>query len=290
MDCRGLVERLDRLLEGRLDGRERRETDEHLSHCPSCRELTRAAGTTWTGAAVEPPQGLTASILDRTSGAPCDPARHLLCAFVDRTLPPVDRELVRLHVMECEGCGSLARVLAVMREELPVLAEMRPDAGFVGDVLAQTSHRGARAAAVLERIREAWQGLLLRPRIAWESAYVGAAVLALVFGLPGSPLAGVPHEALELASLNPVAEIERPAARLTSRISTRASSAWRVTREWIEEASNELVADASRKSSATAQNIFTDLGTFRERLTSEPMKSDAGRPQDGPEPAEGDER
>jgi anti-sigma factor RsiW len=166
-----------------------------------------------------PPDGLTEAILRATSGPACAAAETRLCGFVDEDLPEIDRELVARHLAACAACAALASALRMMRSALPALAVIDPGPGFAGSVAARTAHlvrRRLSPAARLAHLADEW---LQRPRIAFESAYVGAFALMLVFGTPISPLAGVPREALAAAARNPVAGVLEPISRVEDRFS-----------------------------------------------------------------------
>ena len=252
MDCRGFLDRLEDFLEGKLTGAERRAAERHLGGCPSCREFE---GLTHPELPLgEPPGNLAGSIFELTSGSPCTRAEGLLCDHVDGRTQPVDAELMRLHLDRCADCAALTRVLARMSEELPSLAEIAPDPAFVNDVLRATLPAHTRWTRRLVRWSEAWRQVLQRPRIAWEGAYLGTFVLAVIFWVPGSPLAAVPQKALELARTNPAEELKVPVAEIETRISNGLQDAWRVT---------------VRKAGGAFERIKTDLGTVWDRLASE---------------------
>jgi hypothetical protein len=179
---------------------------------------------------------LTRSILAGTSGSPCDSARDRLVGHADRTLEPIDAELLQMHVDGCTECAALVAALCRASADLPLLAEFQPDARFAGEVLARTTRRPSLAART-----SAWAAVLLRrPRLAWEVAYVGTFVITLAFAAPGSPLAGIPERALELARVNPIQELEPPVTRLGTDVSRRLGAAWdsaesgvRSLRRWL---------------------------------------------------------
>ena len=87
--------------------------------------------------------------------------------------------------------------------------ERYPQITFKGDqveVMAATAYKTP-ALSWTARLEEWFAGLLQRPRIAWEGAYVASMFLMLLIMFPGSPLAGVSQKALELTDPN---KIEQP--------------------------------------------------------------------------------
>ena len=200
MECTHFTNRLDALLDGTLPDGERTRAEAHAAACPWCGELyalMRVDIVDMERPAIETPGGLTESILLRTSGRACGRAQTLLGDHVDGTLDAVDRELVDAHLQRCRECAALASVLTRLGEDLPVFAELRPDAALVGDVLARTL-RPARWSAVWNRVQDTARRLFERPRVAWEAGYVAAMVVWLVFGASWAPLRAAPVQALAL--------------------------------------------------------------------------------------------
>jgi predicted anti-sigma-YlaC factor YlaD len=276
MDCRSCIDRLDGYLEGQLGQRERLAVEEHLTRCPRCRELHTALEAS-AGASVEPPPDLLGAVLSRTSGSTCESARQRLCDHVDAALEAIDAELVRSHLDGCEDCAALSSVLGRLGEDLPLLAELRPDERFVDDVLRRTLPDRWRAAGWTGRLAEVWQSLVGRPRFALEAAYVGTLILAFVFVTPGSPLAGVPRRVIELTRINPLEELREPAARLESQLSSGAESVWQSTGARMIDASREAASSVAELSAATVDRLNDDLGTLWERVASE-QQDDATEP------------
>ena len=264
MDCRELEERLEALLDGALDEPERRRCARHLERCASCRELAEPFAAT-----EPPPEGLLGAVLTATSGSPCRRAEQLLCGWLDGELERTDRELMAAHLASCGDCRALAAVVTRLSRQLPLLAELRPDPGFVAAVLAAT-------LPIHVRLRRWWTATwprwVRRPRFASEAAFIATMVLALVFATPGSPLEAVPGRALELARSEPgtriEARLEAPVKALEERFSASVKapltaryaegeakiSTWlRTTRAWYR---------------AAADRVSGWLGTSRELLAS----------------------
>jgi anti-sigma factor RsiW len=189
MDCRQFELSLDDLASGRLPAAERGACQRHADGCTACGELLALA----TLAADVVPAQLAASILARTSGAICERVAPQVPELVDGELAAGDRELVAGHVAGCAECAALAAALEGLAREMPRLAEVRPDAGFVEAVLRRTLPLSVQLRRWWQRT---WPRWLRRPRFASEAAYIGSLVLVLVFATPGSPLEAVPQRAL----------------------------------------------------------------------------------------------
>jgi hypothetical protein len=290
MDCASFIDRLEALLDGSLPAGERTAAERHRERCAACRELSSAMAAESDGAPLDPPADMTASILERTSGSTCESAERRLCDWIDRELEPVDDELLRLHVDGCAECAALARVLARIPQDLARMAELQPDARFVDDVLARTLPRRKRFERWTAKLAAGWQGLLQRPRIAWEGAYVGTIVLVLLFGTPGSPLAAVPRHALDLARTNPVAELEQPVTALEAQVSSDVRAAWRSTSGKVAGATRTAAADVAHFSNDKLQTIRKDVGTLWSRLASKAENENRTGPEDSVDRTNGDEQ
>jgi len=202
-----------------------------------------------------PPPGLTEAILRATSGPACASAEPRLCDLVDGSLDPVERELVGLHLASCEPCSSLVGALQLMSADLPMLAEIDPGADFARSVVAATAAMVRDRLPLSVRISRIADDLLQRPRIAFESAYVGAFVLMLLFGTPFSPLAGIPRMALTVASGNPIAVAREPVSRMEERISGEVQWAWAATRTTVGATSKEVAGSVAGGSSMAMKRL-----------------------------------
>ena len=197
MECTQYCDRLEAWLDGTLPTEEQTRVEAHAAACPRCHAFYALLRVDLGSPSVETPDGLTESILARTSGRVCGRAQALLGDHIDGTLGGLDRELVDAHLQQCRECAAFARVLTRLGEDLPMFAELHSDAGLVDDVLARTV-RPAPWAAMWGRLRLVGQRLVERPRIAWEAGYVAAMVVWLVFGASWSPLRAAPVHALTL--------------------------------------------------------------------------------------------
>ena len=281
-DCRSFLARLEDWLDGRLSIDERRQAERHLVVCAECRELTTLPRTA--DAAPAGGEALTSAILARTSGSPCASARQRLVDYVDEALAPVDAGLMSSHLERCDACTALARTVSRLSLDLPRLAELQPDPGFVADVLARTCAVPARVRSWPERLLEGLRTLAARPRFALEGAYVGTALLALLVAFPSSPLFGATQRMIGFTSQNPVTALEQPADRFTDEI----RAAWEGSgQRWVDSVRSTAV-EAADRSTSTMEQIRGDLGTLLERLTSELEKPDEETPPDGETTTEGE--
>ena len=235
MNCAEFQERLFEWLEGQLEAVEVERMRSHAAGCLRCRELEELATGDAGLPVIEPPDDMIASIMAQTTGGACDRALLLVSERLDMaaasevgtasgvgTASRAESDpLLEMHLESCPECARLAGALERLQRELPAMAEMQPDPGFVGDVMAATV-----GAAVPERAlapvqaatptpgfvsrpafdwREWVQSLPLaarvsvflerlaqRPRLAFEGAFVGTLAFVLVLGLPTAGVAELP--------------------------------------------------------------------------------------------------
>ena len=266
MDCERFNDRLEAFLGDELPAEERRAVERHLRECASCRELADLASCS-----AEPPAALIDTVLASTSGSVCASAREQLCDLVDDHLPAADHELVLCHLESCRECAALSHALVRLSTDLPLLAELQPDAGFVRDVLARTSGRRTWAA----RLTDAWERLLARPRLALEGAYLGTVLFALIFGLSSAPLAGA-GRAFDSVRITSTVEAKQARARVRTM--------WQRAEQKVDVTSRALV----RVSAATIESIRTSVGTLWANGASE-QETDATPSPQADEGNRGDE-
>lgn len=247
-----------------------------------------AAGPGERGAAAPP--GLLRDVLERTSGSTCHGARGRLCDHVDGVLGPLDEELLRLHLNDCPECTGLALTLVRLQADLPALAELRPDEHFLAEVLGRTTPHERRAAGWAARLADGWQRLVQRPRFAFEGAYLGSIFLVMLFGIPTSPLAGVPLRALDLVRANPVAELRAAGKDVAPRIPTTVPPEWKAKGAELAGATRGLAGDLVRRSSGRLDELVQDLGTLWDRLASLRATNDTNGTATGADRVEGDDK
>lgn len=289
MDCHTFMELLDELLAGTLGPSERRDFEAHRASCAGCRDLEALLAAGPDGGAEVPP-GLLRDVLERTSGSACHGARSRVCDHVDGLLVPVDDELLRLHLNHCAECAGLARVLFRLKADLPGLVESRPDDRFLAEVLARTTRRAAAAPRWSARLADEWRRLVQRPRFAFEGAYLGSIFLVMLFGVPASPLAGVPRRALDLARVNPVAELRAVGEDVAPRIPAVVPPGWREKSEAAAMATRRMAGEVARQSKGRLDVLVQELGTLRDRLASLGAKNDANGSAANADRAGGDDK
>ena len=153
----------------------------HEASCARCRRLAELISGNDAGSS-ELAEGFAESVLERTSGKPCEEVAILLAE--DGSDASHQEALWAVHVATCKDCRALQGALARMLRETPALAELEPEVPLVDSVLRATVGRRVVAS---RRPREGiWTRFVRRPRAALEGAYVTAMLLLLVTGLPWS--------------------------------------------------------------------------------------------------------
>jgi len=182
--CSDFEDRLSDILVEALPPADLRVAMEHLAECPRCRQLLEVARGEMDLLPSGSRQELAREILRKTSGLACGRGREQLCDFVDGRLPHDDARILAIHIENCKACAGLARILEELSAALPGMAELDPGAPFTREVLAATSRRERCKPQRREFLAEWWNAVMRRPRFAWEAAYVGTLLLALVIGNP----------------------------------------------------------------------------------------------------------
>lgn len=277
MHCRDFERRLAALLGDELPAAERAACARHLALCGACRELAEAAAAC-EATPIEPPADLVESVLAQTTGPACPAARQRLAAR-DAATPGDERLLLERHLESCADCRALARALGAFARDLPRLAEVRPDARFVADVLAATLPVEVQ---LWRWWRRRWRRWAHRPRFAFEVAYAGVVVLVLAVGTPGSPLEALPRQALELAS-DPRPPVQHTVTAVDKRLA--------VARSAVE--GSAVLVTLERRTAATleaAKSLWTascrELRTRWHALASLLAKAGAHRPPPPTRPTE----
>ena len=292
MSCAPIQDRLFEYVDGSLDAATHERVASHIASCAECAALAASLERTKT-----PDEELTRAVLSRTTRDACEQSAERIPDWIDGALDAIDSELVAGHVSHCTDCEALAAVMRTMTVDLPTLAVIEPDADFADDVMAATADRlpdwvDSALAAFAEvepdarflddvmaatayktpalnwaaRLEEWVTGLLQRPRIAWEGAYVATVFLVLLVGFPGSPLAGVSQKALELAQTDPN-KIEQPFVAFEAGLNTAANEAWFSTRK----VTRTLVVKASVSSGDVYRKAKRDIGTLWASIASNPV-------------------
>jgi len=260
MSCERIQDRLFEYVDGSLDAITHERVASHLESCADCAALVASLDRT------EPAdEDLTRAVLYRTTRDACDQSAERIPDWIDGSLDALDSELVAGHVSHCADCEALAGVMRTMSVDLPSLAEGEPDARFFNDVMAATT-RKVPELPWAARLEDWFAGLLQRPRIAWEGAYIVTVCLVLLVAFPGSPLAGVSKKALELAQTDPN-KIEQPFVAFEAGLNTAANEAWFSTRK----VARSLAVKASVGSGDVYRKAKRDIGTLWASIASDPV-------------------
>jgi len=183
MNCRDFEEKLHLFVGDSAPAVLRAAAKAHLAECGRCRRLFESLSGAGAALDAVADEGLTTSILRRTSGGPvCAKIEDRLCGWVDGTLTGLDADLIAEHIEHCAGCREIAVTLRALSADLPAMAEVEPDVRFVLDVLDRTSRRRVERPTPLEAVAQWWGRLVRRPRFAQELAYCAAMVLLLIGG------------------------------------------------------------------------------------------------------------
>jgi anti-sigma factor RsiW len=206
MNCIRFAGMLADYQEGALSVDERSAVEEHLENCSSCRQLQEVAVGSVDILPEEMRDGLTRSILDRTSGGSvCPGVESALWEFAGGQQTPEAAHLIALHLDHCAGCASMAADLASIQDVLPEMAEIDPGESFTRTVILATSGRRAHPPDGRTRFLGWWNRMVQRPRFALESAYV-CTVMLLFFLSPFLPFRDIVLRTIPSKAIYPSAQ------------------------------------------------------------------------------------
>lgn len=260
MSCERNQDRLFEYVDGSLDENTHDRVASHIESCADCAALAASLDRAEPG-----DEDLIRAVLSRTTRDACEQSTERIPDWVDGSLDALDSELVAGHVSHCTDCEAFAGVMRTMVLDLPSLAEVEPDARFLDDVMAATV-RKAPQLSWAARLEEWFGGLVQRPRIAWEGAYILTVCLVLLVAFPGSPLAGVSKKALDLAQTDPN-KIRQPLVAFEAGLSSAANEAWFSTRK----VARSLTIKATVGSGDVYRKAKRDLGTLWASIASDPV-------------------
>ena len=182
MNCSEFEALLYASIEERIEPADGARMTAHEASCARCRRLAGLISGNEAGSS-ELAEGFAESVLERTSGKPCEEVAILLAE--DASDASHQEALWAVHVATCKDCSALQGALARMLRETPALAELEPEVSLVDSVLRATV--GRRPLVASRRPHEGfWTRFVRRPRAALEGAYVTAMLLLLFTGLPWS--------------------------------------------------------------------------------------------------------
>jgi len=299
MKCAEFQECLFEWLEGRLEAAEIERMRSHAAGCLRCQELEELATGDAGLPAVEPPSNMVASILAQTTGGACDRALLLVSERLDAEAAgsaeavgsaEVD-PLLAMHLESCVDCAMLAGALERMQRELPAMAEMEPDSGFVADVLAATIGAAvpARADTPVQAVTPApriasrpsfdwrewvqslplaapahafFERLAQRPRLAFEGAFVGTLAFVLVIGLPSAGVAELPSRLIAEVRQERL-EVQSAVAENLGRATEAGRAVWSTSTDRLGERLGQYVS--FRPDTAGTRSRLADiLGRWRQ--------------------------
>ncbi len=235
-----------------------RRIEAHLARCERCRKLAAIVrGDEEATETLPGDSALVTSVLQHTTGSPCERAEGLLPAFADGDIGADDRSVLASHLTHCESCRQLLAALREANAVLPALAEMQPPPGFAEGVLRATRATRPTLAGAARWQRSpalawAWFArVLARPRASLEIAYVATVLLVIVFGNPVAAFHGAEARANQLAASVPVARLSgdlpikqaaegtiasllAPLGRAVNAVATEITARWRDARALVD--------------------------------------------------------
>lgn len=163
MKCSDFEAILGAFLKGGIAAEEREVALTHLENCSGCCQTAQIVR----GDLDKKPGGsagdFVASVLELTSGPPCDRSKRQLCDLVDGVLSPEYSKVVACHLHNCSECSALFVALTELAGTLPEMASIEPDPLFTSEVLAITSFQQEEVYRPSHPIRRFVDVLFRRP-------------------------------------------------------------------------------------------------------------------------------
>jgi predicted anti-sigma-YlaC factor YlaD len=172
MNCRKFESQLELYLAEKLSYDSVQECRIHLNSCAACRELLDLASKAPLKIDPAGSEELIRAVLEKTSGKNCDKVLELLPDRVDGSMAKDSADLVDRHLENCGSCQNLFRTMKELKEVLPSFSQMDPGSAFTRECMQAIGRLQNRPPQPGFSSGGIWHWLLVRPRLAWQSAYV----------------------------------------------------------------------------------------------------------------------
>jgi hypothetical protein len=137
-------------------------------------------------------------VVAATTGRGCSRVHDILAGAPEASAE--QRAWAREHAAGCGYCARVADVLEEFPRILPTFASVDPGPDFTAEVLLATLEKPSLWWVFLTRVRDYLRRWQQRPAFAQELSYALTVALVLVTVMPGSPLSGLPRQALSLVT------------------------------------------------------------------------------------------
>lgn len=196
MDCSRIHELLDAYLANTLAPDEAAGFREHLATCAECADVVEVLA----GAAPAMSDDLVVRpVVAATTGRGCSRVHEILAGEPSAT--DQERAWAGDHAEGCTQCARVAAVLAELPRVLPTFAEVDPGPDFTAEVLLATLEKPSLWDVFITRVGDHVRRWQRRPSFAQELSYALTVALLLITIVPGSPLSGLPRQALSLVQV-----------------------------------------------------------------------------------------
>ncbi|NKB33445.1 MAG: hypothetical protein GKR91_10140 [Pseudomonadales bacterium] len=210
MNCEKFKTVIKEFIAGELSETEHEHCGNHIAECESCLTLWSALVESELDHSIKLKAGFSQSILQDVGLDACQQSEAMLCDYLELKLDPLQTELLKNHLQDCENCQATQVSLQILDAELGALAEISPSPNFIKLVLAQTLEVEP-AESILKRLtgidfQALFVQLMRRPRFPIEAAFAATVLWTSFFGVPTGIVFSAQADALPLVSPEVVQE------------------------------------------------------------------------------------
>jgi hypothetical protein len=194
MDCSRIHELLDAWLAGSLAADQAGAFRTHLDGCAECADVVAVLSGS-EGSSLSDDQ-VVRPVVAATTGRGCSRVHEILAGDAGSEA----REMVwaREHAAGCAHCERVASVLEELPGILPTFASVDPGPDFTAEVLLATLDKPSLWDVFVTRVGDYLRRWQQRQAFAQELSYALTLALVLFTVIPGSPMQGLPRQALSL--------------------------------------------------------------------------------------------
>ena len=138
-------------------------------------------------------------VVAATTGRGCSRVHEMLAG--DPGAGADQETWAREHAIGCAHCAQVVAVLEELPRILPTFAHVEPGPDFTAEVLLATLEQPSLWDVFITRVGDHLRSWQRRPAFAQELSYALTVALLLITIIPGTPLSGLPRQALSLVQV-----------------------------------------------------------------------------------------
>ena len=197
MDCNRIHELLDGWLAESLPPEQARAFRAHVDTCAECADVV--AVLSGSERMTLPDEQVVRPVVAATTGRGCSRVHEIIAGDPDASA--LELSWARDHAAGCSHCERVASVIEELPRILPTFASIDPGPDFTAEVLLATLEKPSLWDVFVTRIGDYARRWQQRPAFAQELSYALTVGLVLLTIIPGSPLQGLPRQALSVVQV-----------------------------------------------------------------------------------------